>query len=156
VFLADVAGRYTDLVTTVFSSTLAFKAWFATGAFVLAIVQVTTAARIYGKLSFLPERGPAIARTHRWSGRAAFLLTLPVFFHCVTILGFRTPDLRVGLHAIVGTFFYGVFAAKVLIVRDRTLPAWALPTAGITLASMLAVLWVTSSLWYFTNVRFGF
>ena len=64
-FLADVAGRYTDLVTTVFSSTIAFKAWFATGALVLAIVQVTTAARIYGKLSFLPERGPAIARTHR-------------------------------------------------------------------------------------------
>jgi hypothetical protein len=156
VFLADVAERYTNLVTTVFSSTIAFKAWFATGALVLAIVQVTTAARIYGKLSFLPERGPAIARTHRWSGRTAFLLTLPVFFHCVTILGFRTPDLRVGLHAIVGTFFYGVFAAKVLIVRDRTLPAWALPTAGLTLASMLAVLWVTSSLWYFTNVRFGF
>jgi hypothetical protein len=156
VFLADVAERYTDLVTTVFSSTIAFKAWFATGALVLAIVQVTTAARIYGKLSFLTERGPAIARTHRWSGRAAFLLTLPVFFHCVTILGFRTPDLRVGLHALVGTFFYGVFAAKVLIVRDRTLPAWALPTAGLTLASMLAVLWVTSSLWYFTNVRFGF
>jgi Family of unknown function (DUF6529) len=156
VFLADVAERYTDLVTTVFSSTIAFKAWFATGALVLAIVQVTTAVRIYGKLSFLPERGPAIARTHRWSGRAAFLLTLPVFFHCVTILGFRTPDLRVALHALVGTFFYGVFAAKVLIVRDRTLPAWALPTAGLTLASMLAVLWVTSSLWYFTNVRFGF
>ncbi len=154
--LADVAERYTDLVTTVFSSTIAFKAWFATGALVLAIVQVTTAARIYGKLSFLPERGPAIARTHRWSGRAAFLLTLPVFFHCITILGFRTPDLRVGLHAIVGTFFYGVFAAKVLIVRDRTLPSWALPTAGLTLASMLVVLWVTSSLWYFTNVRFGF
>jgi Family of unknown function (DUF6529) len=156
VFLADVAERYTDFVTTVFSSTIAFKAWFATGALVLAIVQVTTAVRIYGKLSFLPERGPAIARTHRWSGRAAFLLTLPVFFHCVTILGFRTPDLRVALHALVGTFFYGVFAAKVLIVRDRTLPAWALPTAGLTLASMLAVLWVTSSLWYFTNVRFGF
>jgi Family of unknown function (DUF6529) len=156
VFLADVAERYTDLVTTVFSSTIAFKAWFATGALVLAIVQVTTAARIYGKLSILPERGPAIARTHRSSGRAAFLLTLPVFFHCVTMLGFRTPDLRIGLHAIVGTFFYGVFAAKVLIVRDRTLPVWALPTAGITLASMLAVLWATSSLWYFTNVRFGF
>jgi hypothetical protein len=156
VLLADVAERYTDLVTTVFSSTIAFKAWFATGALVLAIVQVTTAARIYGKVSFLPERGPAIARTHRWSGRTAFLLTLPVFFHCVTILGFRTPDLRVGLHAIVGTFFYGVFAAKVLIVRDRTLPAWALPTAGLTLASILGVLWVTSSLWYFTNVRFGF
>ena len=154
--IADVAQSYTDLITTVFSSTIAAKAWFATAAVVLALVQVTTAARIYGKLSFLRERGPAIARTHRWSGRLAFLLTLPVFFHCVTILGFQTPDARVALHAIVGTFFYGVFAAKVLVVRDHSLPGWALPTAGLTLASLLGVLWLTSSLWYFTNVRFGF
>ena len=56
-----------------------------------------------------------------------------MFFHCVTILGFQTPDARVAVHAIVGTFFYGVFAAKVLIVRDRSLPGWALPTAGLTL-----------------------
>jgi Family of unknown function (DUF6529) len=154
--VADVAKTYADLVTTVFSSTIAAKAWFATGALVLAGVQVVTAARIYGRLSFLPERGAAIARTHRWSGRLAFLLTLPVFFHCVTILGFQTPDARVAVHAIVGTFFYGVFAAKVLIVRDHALPGWALPTAGLTLASTLAVLWLTSSLWYFTTVRFGF
>jgi Family of unknown function (DUF6529) len=156
VFLADVSDSYTDLVTTVFSSTIAAKAWLATAALVLAGVQVTTAARIYGRLSFMPERGPTIARVHRWSGRLAFLLTLPVFFHCVTILGFQTPDARVAAHAVVGTFFYGVFAAKVLIVRDRELPGWALPTAGLTLASMLGVLWLTSSLWYFTTVRFGF
>ena len=154
--IADVAGRYTDLVTTVFSSTIAMKAWFATAALALAFVQVTTAARIYGRLHFLPERGPAVARLHRWSGRIAFLCTLPVFFHCVTILGFQTPDTRVAIHAVAGTFLYGVFAAKVLIVRDHSLPAWALPTAGLTLASMLGVLWLTSSLWYFTTVRFGF
>ena len=153
---ADVAQTYTDIVTSVFSSTIAAKAWFATAALVLAGVQVLTAARIYGRLSFLPERGPTIARVHRWSGRVAFLCTLPVFFHCVTILGFRTPDARVAIHATVGTFFYGVFAAKVVIVRDRSLPGWALPTAGITLATMLLLLWLTSSFWYFTNVRFGF
>jgi hypothetical protein len=154
--VADVAGRYSDLVTTVFSSTIAAKAWFATAALAFAIVQVVTAARIYGRLHFLPERGRGIARVHRWSGRLAFLCTLPVFFHCVTILGFKTPDVRVAVHAIVGTFLYGVFAAKVIIVRDRSLPSWALPTAGLTLASMLLALWLTSSLWYFTNVRFGF
>lgn len=154
--LADVAKTYADIVTTVFSSTIAAKAWFATAALVLALVQLTTAARIFGKLSFLPERGRAIALVHRWSGRLAFLCTLPVFFHCVTILGFQTPDARIAVHAIVGTFFYGVFAAKVLVVRDHSLPGWALPTAGLTLASMLGVLWLTSSLWYFTTVRFGF
>ena len=154
--LADVAQRYSDLVTTVFSSTIAAKVWLATAALVLVGVQLFTAARIYGRLHFLPERGAAVARVHRGSGRAAFLLTLPVFFHCVTILGFKTPDARVAIHATVGTFFYGVFAAKVLIVRDHSLPGWALPAAGITLATMLVVLWLTSSLWYFTNVRVGF
>jgi Family of unknown function (DUF6529) len=156
VLLADVAERYTDLVTTVFSSTIAAKAWLATAALVLAGVQVTTAARIYGRLRFLPDRGAAIATVHRWSGRIAFVLILPVFFHCVTILGFQTPSTRVALHSIFGTFLYGVFAAKVLIVRDRSLPGWALPTAGLTLASLLVALWLTSSLWYFTTVRFGF
>ncbi len=154
--LADVSETYADLVTMVFSSTIAAKAWLATAAFTLAFVQVTTAARIYGRLSFLPERGPAIASLHRWSGRIAFLCTLPVFFHCVTILGFQTPTARVAVHSLAGTFLYGVFAAKVLVVRDRSLPGWALPTAGLTLASTLGLLWLTSSLWYFTTVRFGF
>ena len=154
--IAGVSETYADLMTTVFSSPIAAKAWFATAAVILALVQVTTAARIYGKLSFLPERGRTVARVHRWSGRIAFLCTLPVFFHCVTILGFQTPDARVAIHSVVGTFVYGVFVAKVLIVRDRSLPGWALPTAGLTLASTLVVLWLTSALWYFTTVRFGF
>ena len=33
---------------------------------------------------------------------------------------------------------------------------WLLPIAGGALFSVLATLWLTSSLWYFTNVRFGF
>ncbi len=154
--LADVADTYTDIVTTVFSSTIAAKAWLASVAAVLVLVQLTTAARIYGRLRFLPVRGAAVARVHRWSGRTAFLFTLPVFFHCVTILGFQTPDTRVAVHSVAGTFLYGVFAAKVLIVRDRALPGWVLPAAGATLASTLGVLWLTSSLWYFTNVEFAF
>jgi Family of unknown function (DUF6529) len=153
--LADVNDAYTDLMTAVFSSTIAAKAWFATVAVVLAVVQVTTASRMYGKLGFLPLRGAWVAGVHRWSGRVAFLFTLPVFFHCVTILGFETPDTRVAVHSLAGTFVYGVFVAKMLIVRDRSLPGWALPVAGATMASMLGLLWLTSSLWYFTNVRFG-
>lgn len=153
--LADVSETYTDLVTTVFSSAIAAKAWLASAALALALVQVTTAARMWGHLHFLPVRGSAVARVHRWSGRLAFLFTLPVFFHCVTILGWQTPNARVAAHSLLGTLVYGVFAAKVLIVRDRSLPGWALPVAGVTLASTLGLLWLTSSLWYFVNVRFG-
>ena len=154
--LADVNETYTDLVTTVFSTTIAAKVWLATAALALAVVQVTTAARIYGRLHFLPERGAAVATVHRWSGRLAFLCTLPVFFHCVTILGWQTPNARVAAHSVLGTFVYGVFVAKVVVVRDRSLPGWALPAAGVTLASTLGLLWATSALWYFVNVRFGF
>ena len=154
--VGDVAQRYTDLVTTVFSSSIAAKAWLATAVIVLALVQVVTAARIYGRLRFLPIRGRVVSTIHRWSGRSAFVVSLPVFFHCVTILGFQTPNARVAAHSVAGTFLYGIFAAKVLIVRDRALPGWVLPLAGITLASTLGLLWGTSSLWYFTNVRFGF
>ena len=154
--LADVAQRYTDLVTTVFSSTISAKAWLATVVLVLVFVQVTTAARMWGRLSFLPARGPVVATVHRWSGRVAFLVSLPVFLHCVTILGFQTPDARVAIHCVAGTLLYGVFAAKILILKDRELPGWALPVAGATLASVLGVLWASSALWYFTRVRFGF
>jgi hypothetical protein len=156
VLLADVNDTYTDLVTIVFSSTIAAKAWLATVAVILAVVQVLTGARLFGKFRFVPLRGPKLARVHRWSGRTAFVFTLPVFFHCVTILGFDIPDARVAIHSLLGTFVYGVFVAKVMIVRDQSLPGWALPVAGATMASTLGLLWLTSSLWYFTNVEFGF
>ncbi len=153
--LADVNEVYTDIVTAVFSSTIVAKAWLATAAVILAVVQVLTGPRMYGKLGFIPS-GPWLAPFHRWTGRIAFLFTLPVFFHCVTILGFDTPDTRVAIHSLLGTFVYGVFVAKVMIVHDRSLPGWALPVAGATMASTLGLLWLTSSLWYFTNVEFGF
>lgn len=153
----EAAGR--PRVTTVFSSTIAAKAWFATAAGVLALIQITTAARIFGKLKrLIPGKvaGAPVDLIHRWSGRLAFICTLPVAFHCIFILGFQTSSPRVLIHSICGSFFYGVFAVKVFFVRQRGLPGWALPVTGGALFAVLATLWVTSSFWYFTNVRFGF
>ena len=155
--LASVESFYTDLVTSVFSTPIAFKAWFATAAGVFAIVQVLTGARIFGKLTgIVPVPPPRVNRIHRWSGRLAILCTLPVAFHCIFILGFQTGDARVLAHSLLGTFIYGVFAAKVFFVRDPDHPRWVLPLVGGTLFTVLAALWSTSSLWYFTQVRFGF
>ena len=157
--LADVSSRYTDLVETVFSSAIAGKAWLATGAVVLAVLQVLTASRMWGRLErVVPLSFSASRRLHRWSGRVALLLTLPVFFHCVTILGFETPDVRVAVHSIAGSFVYGVVAAKLLVIRhhSRSYAPWVLPALGGALAAVLTTLWLTSSLWYFTNVQFGF
>jgi len=155
--LADVSSTYTDIVETVFSSTIAGKAWLASGAAALAIIQVLTASRMWGRLKrVVPLSFATTKRIHQWSGRLAVLLTLPVFFHCVTILGFRTTDTRIAVHSIAGSFIYGVLAAKLLVIRWKHYPHWVLPMLGGSLASVLTVLWLTSALWYFTNVRFGF
>src|SRR4029450_4364774 len=93
--LASVESAYTDLVTSVFSTPIAFKAWFASAAALFAIVQVLTGARIFGKLTgIVPVPPPRVNRIHRRSGRIAVLLTLPVAFHCIFILGFQTDDAR--------------------------------------------------------------
>ena len=157
--VASVNSTYTDIVTSVFSSTIAAKAWFATAAGAFALLQILTAARIFGKLPWAIRSsylGVPVGRIHRWSGRIAFLCTLPVAFHCIFILGFQTTDTRVFVHSLLGSFFYGIFAVKVLVVRDHSLPGWALPLAGGTLFTALAALWATSSLWYFTTIQFAF
>lgn len=155
--LASVNSTYTDLMTSVFSSTIAGKAWFATAAVVLGVVQVSTGARIFGKLERLVRiPRPHVNRIHRWSGRLAFACTLPVAFHCIFILGFQTATTRVLVHSIVGSFVYGVFAVKIFFVHDRGHPRWTLPLLGGTMFAVLVALWGTSALWYFTNVRFGF
>lgn len=154
---ASVESTYTDLVTSVFSTPIAFKAWFATAAAVLAVVQVLTGARIFGKLRPVVRiPPPRVNQVHRWSGRLAVLATAPVAFHCIFILGFQTTDARVLAHSLLGTFVYGVVAVKVWYVRDRDHPRWVVPVAGGTLFTVLAALWSTSSLWYFTEVEFGF
>jgi hypothetical protein len=155
--VASVASRYTDLVTSVFSTPIAFKAWFATAAALFAIVQVSTGARIFGKLKRIVRvPPPRVNRIHRWSGRLAILCTLPVAFHCIFILGFQTTDARVVAHSIVGSLVYGVVAVKIFFVHDRAHPRWVLPVVGGSLFAVIAALWGTGSLWYFTEVRFGF
>ena len=62
-------------------------------------------------------------------------------------------DLRVAVHSLAGCFFYGAFAAKVLVVRSRRLPGWALPVAGGLLVSLIVVMWYSSALWYFNGAR---
>ena len=68
-----------------------------------------------------------VAPIHRWSGRLAILCVLPVAFHCIFILGFRTTDTRVLVHSIVGSFVFGVIVVKLLMVHSRKYPGWALP-----------------------------
>jgi hypothetical protein len=131
-----------------FSSFLSVKSWLGTIALVLAIVQVVTALMIYGKIQ---ANGRTAAFLHRWSGRAAVLASVPVAAHCLYVAGFMATDARVLVHSVAGTFFYGVFAMKMLLLSTDNSPGWALPVAGSAAFAALIALWATSSLWFFTT-----
>lgn len=147
----DPTGR--SLVSLFFSAPLRAKVWLAAGAFGAAIFQLLSALRIYGKLGSSPA--PSwLGSAHRISGTIAFLFTLPVAYHCLWSLGFQDYSTRVMIHSTVGCIFYGAFAAKVLIVRSRGLPGWALPVAGGVVFTALTIMFWTSSFWFFTNVAF--
>ncbi len=52
---------------------------------------------------------------------------------------------------MVGCVFYGAYAAKMLALRVRGLPSWALPILGGTVLASLVLIWLTSALWFFTR-----
>ena len=143
-----------DLTITLgFTNTITMKVWLATIALVFAVVQLLSALWMYGRLPL--GAAPAwLGGLHRVSGRLAFLVSLPVAYHCLYQLGFQHTSARVLIHSTLGCLFYGAFAAKVLIVRSRNLPGSALPLAGGLVFVLLVYIWLTSALWYID--QFGF
>jgi hypothetical protein len=131
-----------------FSSGLAAKAALSTVAMVLAAVQVITAMGLFGRI---PLSGNWVGPVHRWSGRIAVAVTVPVAVHCLYALGFQTFDARVLSHSIAGCFFYGAFVCKMLILTRDDSPKWALPLLGGLVLSGLTALWMTAGLWYYLN-----
>jgi hypothetical protein len=143
-----------NLVFVRIEKMLPLKSWLATIAVVLAVCQVLTAMVMWGKIGD-PDRTPSwIKPAHRWTGTAAFLASLPVAYHCLWAVGFQTTTTRALLHSAFGCVFYGAFASKMLLLRAKRIPQWTLPVAGGLLVTLLTAIWVTSSLWFFTNVSF--
>jgi Family of unknown function (DUF6529) len=130
-----------------FSSPLYAKAWLTTAAAAFAVVQLVTGARIIRVAA--PAWMPVV---HRWSGRIAILLTVPVIIHCIYALGFGTYSTRVLAHSVLGCVFYGAFVAKMLSLGQRDkMPKWVLPVLGGVVFVSLIALWATSALWLFTT-----
>jgi cytochrome c553 len=126
-----------------FSDPAHLKAGFATAAVALGCFQLFSAAWIFRKL---PWRKPAwINPAHRWSGRLAFACTLPVAYHCIFKLGFRSADGRVLTHSLLGCGVYGAYASKVTIVRLHRFPKPVLPLAGGLLFAVLVGVWYSSA-----------
>src|SRR6266567_9130749 len=119
----------------------------------LAALQVLLALWIYRKLPLAGSPPRPVRPIHRIVGFALFALTVPIAVHCLLAYGVQLTSLRVGVHSLAGCFFYGAFAAKVLLVQSRRLPGWVLPVAGGILAILVGVLWYTSALWYYNGYR---
>jgi hypothetical protein len=138
-----------------FSSGFAAKAWLASAAVLLALVQVGSALVMYGKVPGVVA--PSwIDPLHRWSGRTAFLLTVPVVIHCLYAAGFQTYSPRVLLHSVLGCLFFGAFTVKMLALRRDGLRGWVLPVLGGVVFTALVGLWLTSSLWFFSTAGVTF
>jgi hypothetical protein len=139
------------LFTLGFSGMLQMKAWLATAAALLLVVQLVTALWMWRRLPGAGAAPPWVAPVHRSSGSLAFVLTLPVALHCLWAIGFAAGSPRVLAHGLVGCLFYGAYAAKMLALRTRGLPGWALPVLGGTVLAALVLTWLTSALWFFTQ-----
>jgi Family of unknown function (DUF6529) len=126
-----------------FSSGTAAKAWLASGAFALVLVQLGSAVLMYRTALGW------VGTVHRWSGRAAVLLTVPIAVHCLYALGFQLGSTRVLAHSLAGCFVYGLFVAKMLVLPRPDVPRWSIPVLGGLLFTALTALWATSSLWFF-------
>jgi Family of unknown function (DUF6529) len=126
------------------------KVWLTVVALGLATVQLITALWMYGKLGVRAPRW--VGPMHRTSGLLAFLVTVPVAVHCLWALGSGTTDARVIIHSLLGCVFYGAFVTKVLTLRSKRMPGWALPWIGGALFTVLIGVGLTSAVWYFANI----
>jgi hypothetical protein len=128
--------------------TSAAKVTLASGAVLFALLQLLSALVMYGKVPGVAAPswiGPA----HRWSGRVAFLLAVPVAVHCLYAAGFQTFDTRVFMHSLLGCLFFGAFVVKMLGLRKDGLPGWFLPVLGGVVFTGLIGLWWTTALRFF-------
>jgi len=138
-----------------FSGPQEVKAWMASVAALLALVQLGSALVMYGRIRGI-SAPPWLSALHRWSGRAAFLVAVPVAMQCLYALGFQAYDLRTLVHSLLGCLFFGAFTVKMLVLTRSGLPGWALPVLGGTVFAVLVAVWLTSALWFFTTVGVRF
>jgi hypothetical protein len=132
-----------------FSGPQSAKSWLATGAIIAAVIQVISALVMYGKIKI---QAPSwIGGLHRWSGRIAFLLAVPVAVHCLYALGFQSYSTRVLIHSLLGCAFFGAFTVKMLVLPKKDMPGWLLPTLGGLAFTALTGVWLTSAFWFFST-----
>ncbi|MFE0511492.1 DUF6529 family protein [Streptomyces sp. NPDC058964] len=73
--------------------------------------------------------------------------------HCIVAYGVQLTGTCQALHSITACFLYGGFDAKVVVVRHRRRPGWALPLAGGTLVTAIALVRYAAAFWYLDDYR---
>ena len=147
----DPAGK--GAIDLAFIRTVVLKVYLASAAALIALFQLASALRLYGKIAIPREMPPWLPMLHRVTGTIAFVLVVIVAYHCLWALGFQRGEPRLLLHSLLGCFFFGAFTAKVIVVQSKGLPGWWLPVAGGSLFTALVLLWLSSAGWFF--VTFG-
>ena len=141
----------TDLAITLgFADTITMKVWLASIAILFALFQIFSALWLYGRLP-ISSRPSWLIHAHRISGRLAFLISLPVAYHCLYQLAFQDTTTRVLAHSLLGCLFYGAFATKVTLIHMPGRSGVWLPVIGGIVFALLVATWVTSGLWFITT-----
>jgi len=141
----------TDLAITLgFADTITMKVWLSSIAILFALFQIFSALWLYGRLP-ISSRPSWLIHAHRISGRLAFLISLPVAYHCLYQLAFQDTTTRVLAHSLLGCLFYGAFATKVTLIHMPGRAGVWLPVIGGSVFTLLVATWVTSGLWFITT-----
>ena len=150
VYGANHRGKSIVFDVSGFENLVVVKSWLTVGATVFAVVQGVSALVMYGKVRSVTA--PSwIGGLHRWSGRAAFFLAVPVAVFCLYGIGFQHHTTRVLAHSLLGCLFFGVFTVKMLVLTKRGVAGWVLPVLGGLAFAILVGLSLTSAVWYFAN-----
>jgi hypothetical protein len=130
-----------------FSKLLPMKVWLATAAGGFAVLQLISALWMWQKLPGVRRVPGWVGPAHRTFGTVAFLLTVPVAYGCLYALGFSDATPRALAHSILGCAFYGGFVTKMIVLRTKRLPGWALPVVGGLLFTALVGVVLTSAVY---------
>ncbi|MFB7571320.1 DUF6529 family protein [Streptomyces sp. NPDC056165] len=108
---------------------------------------------MYGRLPGLRAAPRPVPTVHRLIGMVAFLFSVPIAQQCIIAYGVSLTGTREALHSLAGCFLYGAVVAKVVVVRHRRWPGWALPLAGGALVTVIALVWYSAAFWYLDGYR---
>ncbi len=111
-----------------FSSSTAAKAWVVTVAFVFALVQLGSALVIYGKRRVAAP--PSIGGLHRWSGRIAVVVSVPVAVTASTRWASRPCRPACSCTPSSAACSTARSSPKMLVLSRKASPSWLLPVLG--------------------------